>query len=185
MEKYPPYQSIFAKLSYGESQMLDKAFYEEEVKRLCLAFEQQVYLSVPSIIIFASCSELVKYLNVCWIFLYWLMETKLEVIVLEGSWLAFNVFDLFLCKLFLIFISKMLYFVTIAVSLCCVLRIYEVKGTGDQELNVDFRMCCSESEVQSSWQCCLHILVGWLVIVCMFVGTICILSAFSIWVVDW
>lgn len=42
MEKYPPYQSIFAKLSYGESQMLDKAFYEEEVKRLCLAFEQQV-----------------------------------------------------------------------------------------------------------------------------------------------
>lgn len=42
MEKYPPYQSIFAKLSYGESQLLDKAFYEEEVKRLCLAFEQQV-----------------------------------------------------------------------------------------------------------------------------------------------
>lgn len=42
MEKYPPYQSIFSKLSYGESQMLDKAFYEEEVKRLCLAFEQQV-----------------------------------------------------------------------------------------------------------------------------------------------
>jgi hypothetical protein len=42
MEKYPPYQSIFAKLSYGESQMLDKAFYEEEVKRLCLSFEQQV-----------------------------------------------------------------------------------------------------------------------------------------------
>ncbi|KAK1563031.1 hypothetical protein Q3G72_021139 [Acer saccharum] len=31
----------FSKLSYGESQMLDKAFYEEEVKRLCLAFEQQ------------------------------------------------------------------------------------------------------------------------------------------------
>lgn len=45
MEKYPPYQSIFAKLSYGESQMLDKAFYEEEVKRLCLAFEQQVQLT--------------------------------------------------------------------------------------------------------------------------------------------
>lgn len=42
MEKYPPYQSIFAKISYGESQMLDKAFYEEEVKRLCLSFEQQV-----------------------------------------------------------------------------------------------------------------------------------------------
>jgi V-type H+-transporting ATPase subunit d len=45
MEKYPPYQSIFAKLSYGESQMLDKSFYEEEVKRLCLAFEQQVCIS--------------------------------------------------------------------------------------------------------------------------------------------
>ncbi|KAF9623303.1 hypothetical protein IFM89_000792, partial [Coptis chinensis] len=41
MEKYPPYQSIFSKMSYGESQMLDKAFYEEEVKRECLAFEQQ------------------------------------------------------------------------------------------------------------------------------------------------
>jgi len=39
MENYPPYQSIFAKLSYGESQTLDKAFYEEQVKRLCLVFE--------------------------------------------------------------------------------------------------------------------------------------------------
>ena len=48
MEKYPPYQSIFAKMSYGESQMLDKAFYEEEVKRLCLAFEQQVCISDPT-----------------------------------------------------------------------------------------------------------------------------------------
>ncbi|KAF3444759.1 hypothetical protein FNV43_RR14452 [Rhamnella rubrinervis] len=46
MEKYPPYQSIFSKLSYGESQMLDKAFYEEEVKRLCLAFEQQFHYGV-------------------------------------------------------------------------------------------------------------------------------------------
>lgn len=46
MEKYPPYQAIFSKLSYGESQMLDKAFYEEEVKRLCLAFEQQVGTAV-------------------------------------------------------------------------------------------------------------------------------------------
>nr|XP_016437576.1 PREDICTED: V-type proton ATPase subunit d1-like isoform X1 [Nicotiana tabacum] len=46
MEKYPPYQSIFAKLAYGESQMLDKAFYEEEVKRLCLAFEQQFHYGV-------------------------------------------------------------------------------------------------------------------------------------------
>ncbi|MBA0810675.1 hypothetical protein Gohar_002645, partial [Gossypium harknessii] len=41
MEKYPPYLSIFSKLSYEERQTLDKAFYEEEVKRLCLAFEQQ------------------------------------------------------------------------------------------------------------------------------------------------
>ncbi|XP_028751643.1 V-type proton ATPase subunit d2-like isoform X2 [Neltuma alba] len=55
MEKYPPYQSIFAKLSYGESQMLDKAFYEEEVKRLCLAFEQQVcILLFISIMLFFS-----------------------------------------------------------------------------------------------------------------------------------
>nr|ACJ84285.1 unknown [Medicago truncatula] len=46
MEKYPPYQSIFAELSYGESQMLDKAFYEEEVKRHCLAFEQQFHYAV-------------------------------------------------------------------------------------------------------------------------------------------
>lgn len=45
MEKYPPYQAIFSKLSYGESQILDKAFYEEEVKRLCLSFEQQVCIS--------------------------------------------------------------------------------------------------------------------------------------------
>lgn len=44
MDKYPPYASIFAKLSYGESQMLDKAFYEEEVKRLTATFEQQVSL---------------------------------------------------------------------------------------------------------------------------------------------
>lgn len=50
MEKYPPYQSIFAKLSFGESQMLDKAFYEEEVKRLTLAFEQQVRSVLLSII---------------------------------------------------------------------------------------------------------------------------------------
>eukprot|EP00270_Netrium_digitus_P019159 TRINITY_DN749_c0_g1_i3.p1 TRINITY_DN749_c0_g1~~TRINITY_DN749_c0_g1_i3.p1 ORF type:complete len:418 (-),score=93.69 TRINITY_DN749_c0_g1_i3:300-1367(-) len=46
MEKYPPYSSIFAKLSFGESQMLDKAFYEEEVKRLTLSFEQQFHYGV-------------------------------------------------------------------------------------------------------------------------------------------
>jgi hypothetical protein len=46
MEKYPAYQGIFAKLSFGESQMLDKAFYEEEVKRLTLTFEQQVCITL-------------------------------------------------------------------------------------------------------------------------------------------
>ncbi|XP_062152136.1 probable V-type proton ATPase subunit d [Alnus glutinosa] len=45
-EKYPPYQSFFAKLSYGESEILDQAFYEGEVKRLCLAFEQQFHYGV-------------------------------------------------------------------------------------------------------------------------------------------
>lgn len=42
MEKYPGYAAIFAKLSFGESQMLDKAFFEEEVKRLMLSYDQQV-----------------------------------------------------------------------------------------------------------------------------------------------
>ncbi|KAL3692335.1 hypothetical protein R1sor_005986 [Riccia sorocarpa] len=46
VEKYPPYQAIFAKLSFGESQMLDKAFFEEEVKRLILTFEQQFHFAV-------------------------------------------------------------------------------------------------------------------------------------------
>ncbi|EFJ21507.1 hypothetical protein SELMODRAFT_96980 [Selaginella moellendorffii] len=46
VEKYPPYQPIFAKIEYGESQMLDKAFYEEEVKRLILTFEQQFHYAV-------------------------------------------------------------------------------------------------------------------------------------------
>ncbi|KAH1039670.1 hypothetical protein J1N35_041413 [Gossypium stocksii] len=46
MEKYPPYLLIFSKLSYGESQMLDKAFYKKEVKRLCLAFAQQFHNGV-------------------------------------------------------------------------------------------------------------------------------------------
>lgn len=44
MEKYPPLGSIFTKFSFGESQMLDKAFYEEEVKRLSQCFDQQVCL---------------------------------------------------------------------------------------------------------------------------------------------
>lgn len=58
MEKYPPYQAIFSKLSFGESQMLDKAFYEEEVKRLILSFEQQVCSCCPG---FAFCYSLAYY----------------------------------------------------------------------------------------------------------------------------
>ncbi|KAL2635017.1 hypothetical protein R1flu_006496 [Riccia fluitans] len=46
VEKYPPYQAVFAKLSFGESQMLDKAFFEEQVKRLTLVFEQQFHYAV-------------------------------------------------------------------------------------------------------------------------------------------
>jgi V-type H+-transporting ATPase subunit d len=53
MEKYPPYQSIFSRISYGESQMLDKAFYEEEVKRLCLSFEQQVYIYIFALVCYS------------------------------------------------------------------------------------------------------------------------------------
>lgn len=64
MEKYPPYQPIFSKLSYGESQMLDKAFYEEEVKRLCLSFEQQVnYKSSPCGLL--KMASLVQFLKSC------------------------------------------------------------------------------------------------------------------------
>ena len=46
MEKCPPYQAIFTKLGYGESQMLDKVLFEEEVRRLCDTFEQQFHYSV-------------------------------------------------------------------------------------------------------------------------------------------
>lgn len=69
MEKYPPYQSIFAKLSYGESQMLDKAFYEEEVKRLCLAFDQQVIFS-PFLITFVLLKCIYSLLD-NWFILFW------------------------------------------------------------------------------------------------------------------
>jgi hypothetical protein len=59
MEKYPPYQAIFSRISYGESQLLDKAFYEEEVRRLCLSFEQQVFFfsALTSCIIFGNISS--------------------------------------------------------------------------------------------------------------------------------
>ncbi|KAK9822704.1 hypothetical protein WJX81_004748 [Elliptochloris bilobata] len=46
MEKCPPYQAIFTKLGFGESQMLDKVLFEEEVRRLCDTFEQQFHYSV-------------------------------------------------------------------------------------------------------------------------------------------
>jgi hypothetical protein len=59
MEKYPPYQAIFSRISYGESQLLDKAFYEEEVRRLCLPFEQQVFFFALTLscIIFGNISS--------------------------------------------------------------------------------------------------------------------------------
>ena len=44
MENYPPYQLVFAKISCRERHILDKAFGEEEVNGLCLAFELQVRL---------------------------------------------------------------------------------------------------------------------------------------------
>mmetsp|Transcript_62923 Transcript_62923/g.127847 ORF Transcript_62923/g.127847 Transcript_62923/m.127847 type:complete len:177 (+) Transcript_62923:3-533(+) len=43
MEKVPAYASIFSKLGFGESQMLDKLLYEEEVKRCVMCFEQQFH----------------------------------------------------------------------------------------------------------------------------------------------
>jgi V-type H+-transporting ATPase subunit d len=46
MEKVPAYSSIFNKLGFGESQMLDKLLYEEEVKRCVLCFEQQFHYTV-------------------------------------------------------------------------------------------------------------------------------------------
>ncbi|KAK9915834.1 hypothetical protein WJX75_004854 [Coccomyxa subellipsoidea] len=46
MEKCPPYQALFNKLGYGESQMLDKVLYEEEVRRLTDTFEQQFHYGV-------------------------------------------------------------------------------------------------------------------------------------------
>ena len=42
MEKYPPYQAIFAKLWFGESEMLEINLYDEEVETLTVSFEQQL-----------------------------------------------------------------------------------------------------------------------------------------------
>jgi len=46
MEKCPAYIPIFSRMSYGESQMLDKLLYEEEVRRSVLTFEQQFHYGV-------------------------------------------------------------------------------------------------------------------------------------------
>jgi len=46
MEKYPPYQAIFSRMGYGESQVLDKVFFEEEVKLCMNTFEQQFHYAV-------------------------------------------------------------------------------------------------------------------------------------------
>ncbi|KAG2500065.1 hypothetical protein HYH03_002342 [Edaphochlamys debaryana] len=46
MEKVPAYSGIFSKLGYGESQMLDKLLYEEEVKKCVDCFEQQFHYGV-------------------------------------------------------------------------------------------------------------------------------------------
>lgn len=46
MEKCPAYVPIFSKMSYGESQMLDKLLYEEEVRRSIFTFEQQFQYGV-------------------------------------------------------------------------------------------------------------------------------------------
>ncbi|KAI3431669.1 hypothetical protein D9Q98_004716 [Chlorella vulgaris] len=46
MEKCPPYQAIFSRLGLGESQMLDKILYEEEVRQLINTYEQQFHYGV-------------------------------------------------------------------------------------------------------------------------------------------
>eukprot|EP00879_Flechtneria_rotunda_P004408 GHRR01004659.1.p1 GENE.GHRR01004659.1~~GHRR01004659.1.p1 ORF type:complete len:352 (+),score=83.00 GHRR01004659.1:204-1259(+) len=46
MEKVPAYANVFNKLGYGESQMLDKLLYEEEVKRCMACYEQQFHYGV-------------------------------------------------------------------------------------------------------------------------------------------
>lgn len=46
MEKCPPYQAIFAKLGFGESQMLDKVLYEEEARRCVFTYEQQFHYAI-------------------------------------------------------------------------------------------------------------------------------------------
>jgi len=102
--------------------MLDKAFYEEEVKRHCLAFEQQVYFLTVQNIIILSWKDI--------------------------DWLNYKCF----CIVYACFIHSLSHpnLSIFAVSLCCFLRVFEVKGAGDKKSYVDFRMCGSESKVESS-----------------------------------
>lgn len=93
--------------------MLDKAFYEEEVRRLCLAFEQQVFfvsIEIP----------------------------KVESNTIEPGCIMRREF--------------------FAVPLRGVLCVYEVERAGNQEPDVDIRMCCTEPEVEDPRQCRLHVL---------------------------
>lgn len=46
MEKCPAYVPLFSRMGYGESQMLDKLLYEEEVRRSMLTFEKQFHYGV-------------------------------------------------------------------------------------------------------------------------------------------
>ena len=46
MERVPAYASLFARLGYGESAMLDKLLYEEEARRCAACFEQQFHYGV-------------------------------------------------------------------------------------------------------------------------------------------
>jgi hypothetical protein len=111
MEKYPPYQSIFSRISYGESQMLDKAFYEEEVKRLCLSFEQQVF-----IYLFAS-------------YVIALQESSLHamtVVLLEIQ-----------NRSPFIVLSSDTFCMGLVVPLRCFLRLHQAPRAGDQEPDVD------------------------------------------------
>ena len=45
-----------------------------------------------------------------------------------------------------------------AVPLRGVLCVYEVERAGNQEPDVDIRMCCTEPEVEDPRQCRLHVL---------------------------
>ena len=46
VDKFPAYGAVFGRMGLGENTMLDKVFYEEEVKMLCLAFEQQFHYAI-------------------------------------------------------------------------------------------------------------------------------------------